>query len=315
MGHDLKQESDLEGAKHRPKPAISAAAGPGVQNRGVSRMLRQGTFGGRDVHAVPEVRRTGLGSTPGSFGAGIRRGAVSKTPISISIPTHCRPEMLTESFREVLDDERIREVAISDDCSPDGSYQTIVEKWRKHPKVVLSRNKSNVDCYRNKRQAVELSTSEWTILLDDDNIIGPDYLDALWKLPEWDPNVIYCPDFAKPHFNYTAFAGHLIDRTNVGIWMSQRKVPGSSEFKTALNTCNYFVHRESYLSVWNGSIDPLTADTMFHAYNWLESGRSIFIVPGLRYQHRIHKGSHYARNHKRTGEFAHQIERKLRELR
>jgi glycosyltransferase involved in cell wall biosynthesis len=240
---------------------------------------------------------------------------MSKAPISISIPTHCRPEMLVESFAQVLDDERVREVAISDDCSPDDSFARLVAMWEGHPKVKLFRNKKNLDCYRNKRQAVECATSDWTILLDDDNVIGPDYLDRLWELPAWDTNVIYCPDLAHPHFNYRRFAGQVISRINVAHFMTMPHRKGETEFRTALNTCNYFFHRQTYLSRWSGDVDPVTADTMFHAFNWLRAGGFLIFVQGMQYIHRIHSGSHYKNNWRRTGNFAQQIENQLKQMR
>lgn len=235
---------------------------------------------------------------------------ITHPQISIAIPTHCRFQLLLESFQNVILDPRVREIVISDDCSRDGSFERLVGHFGKdrESKVKIYRNKSNVDCYRNKRQAVELATSEWVILFDDDNVIRKNYLDVLYNLPVWDERTLYCPDHAQPHFNYTAFAGQTFDRKNVASFLTR------PHFKTALNTANYFFNRASYLEVWDGSVDPVTADSLFHAYNWLVWGGKIIVVPGLRYFHRVHEGSHYKRNFKRTGDFAHRLDTKLRLL-
>lgn len=229
--------------------------------------------------------------------------------ISIAIPTHCRFQMLLESFKDVIDDPRVREIVVSDDCSSDGSFEKLLSHFAGHQKVKVFRNKSNFDCYRNKRQAIELATSEWVILFDDDNILNRAYLDTIYKIPRWDPKTIYCPDWAQPHFNYTRFAGYRVTRKNLSHFLT---LP---HFKTALNTANYFVHRQGYLDVWDGTVDPVTADSLFHAYNWLVAGGEIIIVPGLRYFHRVHEGSHYKRNLKRTGDFALRLGYKLQILR
>jgi glycosyltransferase involved in cell wall biosynthesis len=226
--------------------------------------------------------------------------------ISIAIPTYCRAKMLHESFDRVIGDARIREVVVSDDFSQDGSFESNLSAFKNLPQVKIYRNKENVDCYANKRQAMEHVTSEWSILFDDDNILEPDYIDRIFNLGLWDPNTLYCPDWARPHFNYTTFAGQLITRRNVARFMTM------NHFRTALNTCNYFVNRQSFLEVWDGSVNPHTADSLFQAYNWLKAGKRIMIVPGLRYFHRVHEGSHYKRNLKKTGTFAHEIEQKLR---
>lgn len=213
-----------------------------------------------------------------------------------------------ESFAGVLADARIREIVISDDFSKDGSFEKLMAKFSGHVKVKVFRNKANVDCYRNKRQAVELATSDWVILLDDDNIIDGQYLDAIYK-QLWKPEVIYCPDWAKPSFNYTSFSGVLASRRNIRMLLSR------PHFDTVLNTCNYFLHRPTYLACWDGSINPHTADTLFHALNHILKGGSFMVVPGLRYWHRIHEGSHYKRNWRKTAGFDKVVKSKLMALR
>ena len=63
---------------------------------------------------------------------------------------------------------------------------------------------------------------------------------------------------------------------------------------------NYFVNRDEYLRVWDGSIDPVTSDSLYQNYNWLNGGNSIYVVPNLTYEHRVHSGSHYQNNVRRT---------------
>jgi hypothetical protein len=83
-----------------------------------------------------------------------------------------------------------------------------------------------------------------------------------------------------------------------------------------LNAMNYFVHRDEYLRVWDGSIDPVTSDSLFQNYNWLKAGNEISVLPELEYEHRVHSGSHYQNNVRRTPRGFHEsIIQKLKELR
>jgi glycosyltransferase involved in cell wall biosynthesis len=225
-------------------------------------------------------------------------------PISLAIPTHNRYEMVLECIADVVDDPRVGEIVLSDDCSDNGAFEQLVLLYEHHPKVRLFRNKRNLDCYFNKQQAVERTTLEWCVLFDDDNILTKSYLDKIFSW-EWDPMTVYVPEFAEPHFNYTKFAGRTFSRRNVAANLA---LP---HFKCMLNTCNYFVHRQSYLEVWDGSVNPHTADSTFQVFNWLASGRKLFVVPGLRYFHRVHAGSHYRANHKKTGQFGKDLEKRL----
>lgn len=235
--------------------------------------------------------------------------------ISICIPTWMRTDLLFESYSKVIDDDRISEIVIVDDCSTDEVWVKMCNTIGNHPKIKLFRNEKNLDCYRNKREAVSKVSNEWVILLDSDNVIGVDYLDALYKTyPNEDgtfyKNVIYQPVFAKPSFNFTEYKRLSISKKNV------HKYIESGNFATMLNAMNFFVNRDEYLRVWDGSVDPVTSDSIYFNYKWLEAGNSIYVVPGLEYEHRVHKGSHYQNNVKRTPKGFHDsIIQKIKALR
>lgn len=233
--------------------------------------------------------------------------------ISLALTHYNRFDLLLECIAHVKDDPRIDEIVISDDCSTDGSYERLGEHFSTNHKIKLWRNERNLDCYANKRAAVGRCSNEWVILFDSDNVIGLDYLNRIYFFP-WEPQVVYCPDYAQPHFDYTPWSGKRISRHDVAEWMQKPTPKGASSFCTALNTANYFVNRAAYLEVWDGSIDPHTSDSIFQIYNWLRSGRHVSIVPNLRYFHRVHDGSHYKQNVHKTGQFAQDVEQKLREL-
>ena len=229
-------------------------------------------------------------------------------PISIAIPSYNRYEMTVESFAKVLDVEEVTEVVIIDDCSTDGSYEKLVEHFKNEPKVKIYRNETNLDCYRNKREAIEKCTGDWVILLDSDNVIDFGYLYSLFQILDWRKDTAYMPSFAAPTFSYQQFEGLLVTKGNVAKWMDEPM------FTTMLNCMNYFVNRNEYLRVWDGSVNPHTADSIFQNYNWLNGDNKIHIVSGLKYQHRIHGQSHYILNNHKTGDFYNEVEQKIRQL-
>ncbi len=71
----------------------------------------------------------------------------------------------------------------------------------------------------------------------------------------------------------------------------------------------------SLLRVWDGSVDPVTSDSLYQNYRWLEAGNSIYVVPGLEYEHRVHDGSHYKEHHRKTGNLYNELVQKLKEMR
>lgn len=217
--------------------------------------------------------------------------------------------MLLESFEKVYDDPRISEIVISDDHSDREIYYQLESVLSAFPKVKLFRNDFNMDCYKNKRQAVELCTNEWVILLDSDNIINKDYLDRIYEAWKWDEDTIYTPSWAMPHFDFRAYSGHLYSKETI------QSIINKPMGETMLNAANYFVNRNQYLKVWENGVDPVTSDSIFHCYNWLKNGNKIMVVPNLHYQHRVHDGSHYKNNVARTPNGFHEsILMKLKEL-
>lgn len=203
--------------------------------------------------------------------------------ISLCITTYNRFELLIQSFVNLLNDTRIDDIVIVDDYSDDDTYDRVSRSVKDMGKVRLFRNKENIGMSRNKARAIELATNPWCIIFDSDNVIDGRYLDAL---PEYlAPSVIYCPDFAKPQFDYRKYAGQTINADNAGKIMS--KPMGECIF----NTCNCLVNREEYLRVYEYNPDMKGTDTIWFNYLWLKAGNSLHVVKGMEYMHRVHAGS------------------------
>lgn len=232
----------------------------------------------------------------------------AETKISIAITHYNRYHFLVECVAEILKDPRVGEIVISDDASQDGSWEKIQRRFGGQDRFKLFRNGFNLDCYFNKAMAVRRATLDWVVLFDSDNVMSTGYLDALYALPEWNPQIAYLPDFAFPYFDYTEFSGLLVTRANVARKMARTK------FVTALNTANYFFFREEYLRVWDGTVDPHTADSIFQNLNWLRGGNALQIVKGLQYFHRVHGQSHYKNNWHKAKNFTREVTETLKRM-
>lgn len=233
--------------------------------------------------------------------------------ISLCIPTWNRVDMLIESFSNVLDDERISDIFISDDASDIEIFnqvKSIIDALNQtyNNKITLCRNLTNQDCFINKHHAILGGKQEFCIILDSDNVIGKDYLDAIYKIPEWDKHTSYMPVFAAPTFIYEEFSGLTISKENVAKYMDKRF------FSTMLNCFNFFINREEYLKVFKIEVNPHTADSLFFNYCWFEAGNKMYVTPELIYQHRIHSGSHYQTFNHLTGNFYNEIEQKIKAM-
>lgn len=232
--------------------------------------------------------------------------------ISLCITNYNRVRMLFESFANVLFDDRISEIIIVDDKSKEsvwketsGFAEACIQK-----KCKAFQNTYNLGCYRNKREAISKASNEFVIIFDSDNILTTEYIDKVFEQP-WSKDTILAPDFARPHFDYTAFSGETISKDNIRQMMERKN------FTAMINTMNYFVHRDEYLRVWEDRSEPWTADTALQNYNWLKAGNKIRVVKGMQYEHRIehteHK-SHYQEHNRKTGQLFNQVMDKMKQL-
>lgn len=225
---------------------------------------------------------------------------IDKRIIGICIPTYNRYALTIKSFEQVLNDDRIEEITIVDDASTDGSFELLrIYAQTQTTKVRLFRNKENLDCYFNKNKAVVKAKQQWVILLDSDNVITKEYIDTLFAIENWDKDTIYQPSFAKPHFDFREFDGLELTIKNVNNYMG-------TNICTALNAMNFFINRNNYIDVWDGSTDPMSSDSIYFNYCWLRSGRKILITPNLWYNHLVHD-AHFVQNQHRTKKFYEQL--------
>lgn len=227
--------------------------------------------------------------------------------ISIAIPTFERTEWTLRAFEQVLYDDRVREVVLSDDCSSVSEYANLLDCVEGMDNVSLYRNNENIGCYRNKKRAVELSTSEYCILLDSDNIIDTKFIDRLYDYI-WNPSNILAPDMGEPALNYKALSGCILTQENIAGFVDK----GNTAMM--LNTMNYFVNRGRYLLTFDDSVEPWTSDSIYFNYCWLRAGNRITIVDGLEYHHEIHKNSHYTLHNTKAPGFYEDVLSKLKAL-
>lgn len=230
--------------------------------------------------------------------------------ISVCLTTFNRSDLLFESYKRIYDHPLVSQIVIVDDCSDLDIHWKLQQEFEHQKKIKFVINERNLGCYANKRMAVSHADNEWVILFDSDNILGKDYIDRIENLlvAGVSPKTLYQPEFARPHFNFGSFAGQNFTRGNVA------RFADNATFTTALNAMNYFVNRDEYLRVWEDRAEPWTSDSLLQNYNWLNAGNSIYFVPGLSYEHRIHEGSHYREHVGKNGNLHSELIHKLKLL-
>lgn len=201
--------------------------------------------------------------------------------ISLAITTFERYDLTIKSFEKVIDDPRIDDIVLLDDCSQDGSYEKLVDYFKGYEKVRIIRQLINRGMSLNKKDAISYAKNPWVILFDSDNVISPEYIDALEAVGELSPDTIYCPDFSRDKFSYKAFSGQQFDRSNI------KDLVSDSMGNVCMNSCNYVVPRDQYLTVYWHNPEMKATDTVFFALLWLSSGNKFHIVKDMEYDHLV----------------------------
>ena len=230
--------------------------------------------------------------------------------ISLCLTNYNRFDKLIASFENVIDDDRISEIIISDDRSDDVIFDELKEVFaRKNwTKIKLHRNDINIGMSLNKAKSIGLATNPWCIIFDSDNILDKDYIDAIYDIFEWKEDTIYQPEWAYPDFDFRAYSGKLIGKETNKAYLND---PMYSCF---LNACNYFVHRRTYIENFCHNPQIKEVDTMWHNYNHLKNDGMFYFVPDCKYIHTVHAGSGWLQNANENMEKAEELKKMMVEL-
>jgi len=216
-------------------------------------------------------------------------------------------QSITECIRWPLQDDRIDEIVISDDCSEHfDKLQNLVQDL---PKVKLYRNDKNLGTFGNKKKVVSLSSNDWVILFDSDNICDETYVDNLYAT-KWDKDTIYHPVYASPKFDYRDQNGE--------IWTIEKSPMLVKKYgKSLTNMGNFFFNRNMYMEIlfsypyerfdlslpnyynlhkhirkdlyWRLVFDPY--DAIFVFKEWLFYGNKIKMIKDQQYFHLVSSDS------------------------
>jgi glycosyltransferase involved in cell wall biosynthesis len=211
-----------------------------------------------------------------------------KQRITMAITTYNRPELTIECFKDIASHPRIVEVVIVDDCSTPENFEKLWDYLDEYPSAWMRMNPANVGVLNNKCEAVKFSDTDFVLLADSDNKFSRDYLEALPEKLSLD--TIYMPEFAEPNFDFTEFSGLTIDKSNIGEYIDEPL------FQVMLNAGNMVVPRQNFIDTFVPNDQIKESDVIWINYNWFKAGFKMYIVPGMRYDHKVHPGSSWLRN-------------------
>ena len=210
---------------------------------------------------------------------------------TVTIPTYNRYDnFLSSTIDQLLEYENIERIVIVDDDSDD--YDKLVS--RNWDRVEVYKNEKNLGCYLNKLNTyTHLKEDEWCILLDSDNMLRPEYIEAILKEDEMNglnKNTAYLPTAALPSFLFDHMSGVLVTPEN----FNEMFVPCPAEW----NTCNFLLHSSLARKILNtkkklfDDVLPYNCDGCFINFLIAKGKGNIKFLPGMVYEHRTHDYGH-----------------------
>jgi glycosyltransferase involved in cell wall biosynthesis len=222
--------------------------------------------------------------------------------ISLTIPFYNTSKYFLDCIRYSIDDDFVSEIIVNDDQSSEEEWNnlnTIVSELN-NPKIKLYRNPINLGGFKNKYKTVKKATTEWVYLLDSDNYPNNDSLNLIKNIQDADNNICYCPE-TLVMFRNTEDIVRQVDYKysydKIGCRESKEAINSRlPEFPMFLNTGNYVVNRDNYLSrMYDAYCNQETsaADCIAFQYNWMVNGGYSKIIPGFKYFHRLRNDSYW----------------------
>jgi glycosyltransferase involved in cell wall biosynthesis len=224
----------------------------------------------------------------------VRRFPSERRRISVAITHYERPKLLPVVLKNIFYDERVSEIVVLDDGSSPGSLSKCIENLKSFKtKVKLFRRRENLGAFATKVQACSLCSNSWCILLDSDNTIFTSYVDAIFKLQSWEEDIIYCPGYAFPHFDFRCYGNAIFDFEDICILQKQNRLNGPF-----INDGNYFLNINEFTKALKSykKFRVGAADVAFANYIWLSSGNRLRILRDASYYHRVHAKSNWILN-------------------
>lgn len=220
---------------------------------------------------------------------------VRPVSISVCIPTMNRFSFLKESIPKYLANPHVTELVIVDETGED--YVAITAAFS-HPKLRVYQNESRLGMLKNKLRAASYATSDFIAILDSDNFADASYFEGFKKFfssHSLSASCLFLPCAAKPNFNYREWIGTPITRNNINNLYPH--------IDTCMNTMNSIISRE-FLSTFDILSDTPVCNEIgcydskyFALYTMFHMNGTLFVVPDMEYEHRVHDESGYTLTH------------------
>jgi hypothetical protein len=223
--------------------------------------------------------------------------------ISLCIPTMDRFDSFLQKnllhYIDFLHKNIIDELIICDENGND--YEKIISTYKDllldNSNFRVYKNNNILGVFKNKLKVSSLANNKYIALIDSDNFCDEKYFITVKNYIKnnefsFSDNVLLCPSFAKPNFNYKWCEGSIVTKQNL------RNFYDSHNFNVILNTGNYIlsknivdnIHYDESVMFQITACDVLFFNLLtFQQFDNLQ----LHVVSDMEYEHVVHGGSIY----------------------
>ena len=226
---------------------------------------------------------------------------------TVAIPTMRRwSTFLEKSLPQYLEYDLVTNVVICDETGEDAKAIQ-ASPYANHPKLQVFPNESRLGAYLNKRQCIEKAPTDWVAVLDSDNIFSEEFFERAYQALQkesFNPKLVLASadnvrlfvKTGKEEKRTAHFSGLRITKQT---WNSVLQMP---DWNFLLNDGNYIVHK-SNLSSLNPKFtleQVYASDAILAAKQFVQSGCTYYLVPGLWYIHTVHDDSEWLKTDRQS---------------
>lgn len=122
------------------------------------------------------------------------RGETGTEPlVSLVLPTYRRPRFLSQAVRSIIaqDFNRPFEIVVVDNDPESQGHRHLLEQCPELAgrNVRYFRNEQNIGMFGNFNRCLQLARGEWTSILNDDDMLDPDFLTTMFAAIDHDPKI------------------------------------------------------------------------------------------------------------------------------
>jgi len=210
--------------------------------------------------------------------------------VTIAIPTYNRSKFLAEAIRSVLEQTHIDfELLVVDNASTDRTKEVV--KSFNDPRINYHRNKKNIGMMRNWNKCIELSKGKYLMILGDDDILYPNFIDVSLKVHEDNPKI----GFSFTHCNKVNQEGKHITRwgykfTPSGYLDRHKYIDYTIKYRACLtNSSTVLINKKVFSKV--GVFEAPYGSNTFDFNMWIKIGLKypIYFIDEVLSDYRVHK--------------------------